>query len=80
MANIQEIARLAGVSTATVSRVINNHPYVKRDEAQESAGDHRAVGLRPQLQRDFFEKRNDPDYRHDCWNLYFAVLFVHSGF
>lgn len=28
MANIQEIARLAGVSTATVSRVINRHPYV----------------------------------------------------
>ncbi|MEE4569867.1 LacI family DNA-binding transcriptional regulator [Paenibacillus polymyxa] len=28
MANIQEIARLAGVSTATVSRVINQHPYV----------------------------------------------------
>ncbi|KGP77717.1 MULTISPECIES: LacI family DNA-binding transcriptional regulator [Paenibacillus] len=28
MANIQEIARLAGVSTATVSRVINNKKYV----------------------------------------------------
>ncbi|MHA6528733.1 LacI family DNA-binding transcriptional regulator [Paenibacillus sp. BAC0078] len=28
MANIQEIARLAGVSTTTVSRVLNGHPYV----------------------------------------------------
>lgn len=28
MANIQQIAKLAGVSTATVSRVINEHPYV----------------------------------------------------
>ncbi|PRA07842.1 MULTISPECIES: LacI family DNA-binding transcriptional regulator [unclassified Paenibacillus] len=28
MANIQEIARLAGVSTATISRVINGHPHV----------------------------------------------------
>lgn len=28
VANIQEIARLAGVSTATVSRVINKHGYV----------------------------------------------------
>lgn len=28
MANISEIARLAGVSTATISRVINRHPYV----------------------------------------------------
>ncbi|WP_440108772.1 LacI family DNA-binding transcriptional regulator [Paenibacillus sp. QZ-Y1] len=28
MANISEIARLAGVSTATISRVINRHPHV----------------------------------------------------
>ncbi|MEX2606114.1 MAG: LacI family DNA-binding transcriptional regulator [Kiritimatiellia bacterium] len=31
MATIQEIARLARVSTATVSRVFNNHPNVKTD-------------------------------------------------
>ncbi|MEH7885692.1 LacI family DNA-binding transcriptional regulator [Bacillus sp. JJ1609] len=28
MANIREIARIAGVSVTTVSRVLNNHPYV----------------------------------------------------
>ncbi|ASA23890.1 LacI family DNA-binding transcriptional regulator [Paenibacillus donghaensis] len=32
MANIKEIARIAGVSVTTVSRVLNNHPYVSPDK------------------------------------------------
>lgn len=32
MANIKEIAKTAGVSVTTVSRVLNNHPYVKDDK------------------------------------------------
>lgn len=35
MANIKEIARMAGVSVTTVSRVLNNHPYVS--EAKRTA-------------------------------------------
>jgi len=35
MTNIREIARLAGVSTATVSRVINDHPYVNEEKRQK---------------------------------------------
>jgi LacI family transcriptional regulator, repressor for deo operon, udp, cdd, tsx, nupC, and nupG len=35
MASIQEVAREAGVSTATVSRVINNHPFVS-DKSRQS--------------------------------------------
>ncbi|HEY2495419.1 MAG TPA: LacI family DNA-binding transcriptional regulator [Paenibacillus sp.] len=32
MANIKEIAQIAGVSVTTVSRVLNNHPYVSKDK------------------------------------------------
>lgn len=32
MANIKEIARMAGVSVTTVSRVLNNHPYVSKEK------------------------------------------------
>ncbi|NEN83801.1 LacI family DNA-binding transcriptional regulator [Paenibacillus elgii] len=32
MANIKEIARMAGVSVTTVSRVLNRHPYVSEDK------------------------------------------------
>lgn len=34
MANIKEIAKLAGVSVSTVSRVINDHPYVSPEKRE----------------------------------------------
>lgn len=43
MANIQQIARLADVSTATVSRVINGHPHVSDSTRQ------RVLGIMAQL-------------------------------
>lgn len=34
MTNIKEIAQFAGVSVSTVSRVLNNHPYVSPDKRE----------------------------------------------
>lgn len=34
MANIRDIAKLAGVSVTTVSRVLNGHPYVSEEKRQ----------------------------------------------
>jgi DNA-binding LacI/PurR family transcriptional regulator len=35
MTNIKDIAKLAGVSITTVSRVLNNHPYVSEDKRKK---------------------------------------------
>ncbi|KEK25570.1 LacI family DNA-binding transcriptional regulator [Bacillus gaemokensis] len=35
MANIKKIAEIAGVSVSTVSRVLNNHPYVNEEKRKE---------------------------------------------
>jgi DNA-binding LacI/PurR family transcriptional regulator len=35
MTNIRSIAKLAGVSVSTVSRVLNEHPYVKEEKRQK---------------------------------------------
>ncbi|REE87435.1 LacI family transcriptional regulator [Paenibacillus taihuensis] len=34
MANIKQIAKMAGVSISTVSRVLNDHPYVREEKRQ----------------------------------------------
>lgn len=35
MTNLKEVAKRAGVSPSTVSRVINNHPYVNEEKRQK---------------------------------------------
>lgn len=49
MTNIKDLARMAGVSVTTVSRVLNNHPYVKEEkkkavlEAVKASNYHRNI-------------------------------------
>lgn len=45
--NISEIAKLSGVSSATVSRIINNVGYVKDETRERVLGTMRAVGYVP---------------------------------
>lgn len=35
MANIKDLAQLAGVSVTAVSQVLNNHPYVSKGNGQQ---------------------------------------------
>ena len=46
---IQEIAKLAGVSTATVSRVFSHHPNVKKEVADHVLAVARQYNYRPRL-------------------------------
>ncbi|WP_079509219.1 LacI family DNA-binding transcriptional regulator [Mesobacillus jeotgali] len=49
MANIREIARLAGVSVSTVSRVLNNHPYVRSDKRDTVLKTMERLDYRPNI-------------------------------
>lgn len=49
MANIREIARLAGVSVSTVSRVLNNHPYVSPDKREAVLKTIRELNYSPNI-------------------------------
>ena len=35
MANIRDIARITGYSVSTISRVLNNHPYVTEEKREK---------------------------------------------
>lgn len=49
MTNIRDLAKISGVSVSTVSRVLNNHPYVSKEKklavlsAIESTNYHRNI-------------------------------------
>ncbi|SDX21602.1 LacI family DNA-binding transcriptional regulator [Paenibacillus sp. PDC88] len=47
MANVKSIAKLAGVSVTTVSRVLNNHPYVNEATRQKVQHIMEKEGYRP---------------------------------
>ncbi len=47
MATIKEVAELSGMSRTTVSRVINNHPYVSEDKRKLVLEAMRQLGYVP---------------------------------
>src|SRR5690606_19066840 len=47
MSTISDVARLAGLSRATVSRVINNHPYVSEEKRESVLKAMRDLGYIP---------------------------------
>lgn len=49
MPNLQDVAKLAGVSTATVSKVLSNTPYVSETTRQRVMNAVRTLGYRPNL-------------------------------
>ncbi|CAM4218562.1 LacI family DNA-binding transcriptional regulator [Lederbergia lenta] len=57
MPTISDVAKLAGLSRATVSRVINNHPYVTEEKKRlvEEAMDH--LGYIPNSHAQFLRKQ-----------------------
>lgn len=58
--NIKEIARLSGVSSATVSRIINNVGYVKAETRERVLKTMRSVGYAPSNIARSLSKRETP--------------------
>lgn len=47
MANIRDIAKMTGYSVTTISRVINNHPYVAEEKRQKVLAVMKALDYKP---------------------------------
>ena len=51
MTNVRSIAKAAGVSITTVSRVLNNHPQVSQDARQRVLAATNEAGYTPSVGR-----------------------------
>ena len=72
--NIRDVAKLAGVAVKTVSRVLNNHPYVSADQGEGRCRDGRTA---------FFAQHRRPhiggyQIGADCTDLRQSLTLLHA--
>ena len=75
--NITAIAKLAGVSPATVSRALNNHPYVTKEVHDKVFDAVHRLGYQPRMPSDRKRLAIIIDNRNMILNSYANTMLFH---
>ncbi len=73
MANIKDIAKMAGVSVTTVSRVLNDHPYVSEEKRKAVIEIVEKLNYSQNANAVHLSKREN-EY---CWCNFYRILIIH---
>lgn len=68
MATIKDVAKMAGVSTTTVSHVINKTRFVAK-ETEQQVLQAQKTSTTHQVRLQEFKSQYNKIYRNDCYNL-----------
>ncbi len=72
MANIKDIAKMAGVSVTTVSRVLNDHPYVSEEKRKAVIEIVEKLNYSQNANAVHLSKRKN-EY---CWCDFYRILII----